>query len=102
MPFIKSLAFKRRAYLVALILLLSIIIPLYSYCAKKKLVYIIIVALFSCQPSSCFKCTKLNIYSFCNVQSVSNAKYIFTVVLFYFPYSLGVNTWWYVVLLALC
>ena len=47
MPFIRSLVFKRRAYTVLLILLFSIIIPLYSYYAEKKLVYIIIVALFN-------------------------------------------------------
>ena len=35
--------------------------PTYSCCVEKKLVYIIIIALFSHQPSSCVKCTKLNI-----------------------------------------
>ena len=51
MPFIRSLVFKRTAYyfkLVAVIFLLSKIIPTYSYCIEKGLVYIIIIALLSC------------------------------------------------------
>ena len=48
MPFIRSLAFKRCAYIVATILLLGEIMPIYSYCAKKKLVYVVIIAPFSC------------------------------------------------------
>ena len=47
MPVIRFLAFERHTHLVILILSLSVIIPLYSYYAKKKLVYIIITALFS-------------------------------------------------------
>ena len=77
MPFIRSLAFKRRAYVVVVILLLGEIMPFYSYCDKKKLVYIIIIAPFSRQPFSYSKCTKLNIYLSCNVRSVSNTKCIF-------------------------
>ena len=76
MPFIRSLVSKRRAYIVAVILLLSEIIPSYSYCEEKKLVYIIIITPFSRQPSFCVKCTKLNIYLSCNIKSVSNVKYI--------------------------
>ena len=75
MPPIRSLASERRAYIVAVILLLGEIIPSYSHCKEKKLVYIIIIALFSYQPSFCIKCTKLNICLSCNVKSVSNAKY---------------------------
>ena len=70
MPPIKSSVSEHSIYyfkLVALILLLSEIMPTCSCCAEKKLIYITIIALFSCQPSSCFKCTKLNIYSFYNV-----------------------------------
>ena len=48
MPPIKSLASKRRTYIIAVILLLGKIIPSYSCCDEKKLVYIIIIALFSC------------------------------------------------------
>ena len=47
MPPIRSLASKYRAYIVSVILLLGEIIPIYSRYAEKKLVYIIIVALFS-------------------------------------------------------
>ena len=47
MLFIKSLVFKYYAYKVALILLLGVIMPMCSYCAKKKLVYIIIAAFFN-------------------------------------------------------
>ena len=76
MPPIRSLVSKRCAYIVLVILSLGEIMPIYSRCAKKKLVYIIIIALFSHQPSSYIKCTKLNIYLSCNVRSVSNAKYL--------------------------
>ena len=75
MPFIRSSAFKRHAYIVAVILLLSEIIPSCSHCEEKKLVYITIVAPFSHQPSSCVECTKLNMYLSCNVRSVSNTEY---------------------------
>ena len=47
MLFIRFLAFEYYTYIVALILSLSVIIPIYFYYAKKKLVYIIITALFS-------------------------------------------------------
>jgi hypothetical protein len=47
MPFIRFLAFKRRAYIVVLILLLGEIMPTCSCCAVKGLIYIIIVAPFS-------------------------------------------------------
>ena len=76
MPFIKSLASKRRAYTVAIIFSLGEIMPSCSCCKEKKLVYIIIIALFSRQPSSCVKCTKLNMHLSCNIKSMSNAEYI--------------------------
>ena len=76
MPPIRSLASKHRAYIVAVILLLSEIIPIYSCCIEKKLVYIIIIALFSRQSSFYIKCTKLNIRLSCNIRSVSNTKYL--------------------------
>ena len=76
MPFIRSSASKRHAYIVVTILLLGEIMFIYSYCAKKKLVCVIIITLFSCQPSSCIKCTKSNIRLSCNIKSVSNAKYL--------------------------
>ena len=76
MPFIRFLVFKRRACIVAIILLLGEIMPFCSRYKEKKLVYIVIIALFNHQPSSCVECTKLNIYLSCNIKSVSNAKYV--------------------------
>ena len=81
MPFIKSLVSECHAYIVILILLLGVIMPIYSYYIKKKLVYITIAAPFSHQPSSYSKYTKLNIYWFYNVRSVFNTKYIFFIYL---------------------
>ena len=77
MPFVRSLVFKYTAYcfkLVAVILLLSKIIPTYSCYAEKGLVYIIIIAFLSCQPSFYTKCTKLNMRLSCNIRLVSNVK----------------------------
>ena len=54
----------------------EIIYP-YSYYMKKGLIYITIIASFSCQPSSYSKCIKANTYSLCNVYLVSTNKYIF-------------------------
>ena len=76
MPLIRFLVSKYRTYIVLVILLLSEIMPTYSYYIKKKLVYIIIIALFSHQPSSYIKCIKLNIYSSYNVKLVFNTKYL--------------------------
>ena len=81
MPAIRSLASECYAYIVLLILSLSIIMPLCSYYAEKKLVYIIIAASSSRQSSSCSKCIKLNIYSSYNIKSVSNTKYTFFIYL---------------------
>ena len=76
MPPIRFLVSKRHARTIAVILLLSKIMPSYSHYKEKKLVYIIIMALFNRQPSSYIKCTKLNMYSSYNVRSVSDAKYL--------------------------
>ena len=62
MPPIRSLAFKRTTYyfkLVAVILLLSKIIPTYSHYIEKGLVYIIIIALLGRQSSFYIKYTFL-------------------------------------------
>ena len=67
MPFIRSLVSKYHTYIVTLILLLSVIMPIYSCYIEKKLIYIIIIAPFSHQPLSYFKCIKLNIYLTYNV-----------------------------------
>jgi hypothetical protein len=76
MPPIRSLASARHAYTVAVILLLSEIMPSCSRCKEKKLVYVIIITPSGCQPFFYIKYTKLNIYLSCNVKSVSNAKYL--------------------------
>ena len=47
MSFIKSLVSECCIYTVTLILLLGVVIPTYSYYTEKKLVYIVIIALFS-------------------------------------------------------
>ena len=74
MPPIRFLASKHRAYIVAIILLLSKIMPTYSYCVLKGLVYIAIIAPLSHQPSSYTEYTKLNIHLSCNIRLVSNAE----------------------------
>ena len=76
MPFIKSLASKRRAYIVAVIFSLSEIMPIYSRYVLKGLVCIIIIALLGCQPSSCTKYIKLNMCLSCDIKLVSNAEYV--------------------------
>ena len=48
MPFIKSLVSEYYTYIVALILLFSVIMPIYSYYTKKKLICVIITAFFNC------------------------------------------------------
>ena len=71
---IRSSASACCAKLVAVILLLSEIIPSCSHYVEKKLVCVIIIAPFGCQPSSYIKYTKFNIYSSCNIRSVSDNK----------------------------
>ena len=48
MPFIRSLVSKRYAYVIVVILSISKIMPSCSCCEEKKLVYVIIIAPFSC------------------------------------------------------
>ena len=79
MPPVRSLTSERHALLVASISLDGEIISPCSYYAKKGLIYIIIAAPFSHQPSSCFEYTKVNMHSFYNVRLVSTNKYIFSV-----------------------
>ena len=43
MPLVRFLIFKYRAYVVAVILLLSEIMPTYSCCVLKGLVYVVII-----------------------------------------------------------
>ena len=77
MPFVRSLASKRCARVIAVIFLLGEIMPTYSYCVLKGLVYIAIIASLGYQPSSYTKCIKLNMRSSCNIRLVFNAKYAF-------------------------
>ena len=77
MPFIRSLASIHYVLLAASISLDSEIMSPCSYYTKKGLVYIIIIAPFSRQPSSCFKCIKANTRSLCDVRLVSTNKYTF-------------------------
>jgi hypothetical protein len=86
MPSVRFLIFKylaHRSKLVVVILLFNKIIPTYSCCMKKGLVYITIVALFGCQPSSCFKYIKLNMHLSYNIYFISNTKCIYLVIHFY-------------------
>ena len=87
MPFIRSLVSKHLTYyfkLVAVILLLGKIMPTYSRYTEKGLVYIIIITLFSCQPSSYIEYIKSNIYLSCDIKLVFNTKYIFLTRLYIF------------------
>ena len=77
MPPIRFLASVRRVLLAASISLNSEIMSPCSYYTKKGLVYIIITAPFGCQPSSCFKCTKANTCSLCDMRLVFTNEYIF-------------------------
>ena len=79
MSFIRSLASKRRTYVVAVILSFGEIMPTYSCCVSKGLVYIVIIAPLGHQPSSCTKYTKLNMRSSYNIRSMSNAKYTYLI-----------------------
>ena len=76
MPPIRSSVFKRCIYIIAVILLLSEIIPSCSYYKEKKLAYIIIITPFSCQPSFYIKCIKSNIRLSYNIKLISDAKYL--------------------------
>jgi len=69
---------QHYARMVALILSLSKVILLYSYCAKEGLVYVTIAAPSSRQPSFYSKCTQLNIRLSYDVRSISNIEYIYT------------------------
>ena len=77
MPFIRSLASVRYVLLATSISLNSEIMSPYSYYTKKGLVYITIIAFFSCQPSSYSKCIKANTCSLCDMRLVFTNKYTF-------------------------
>ena len=87
MPPVRSLASKYYTYVIAVIISLSKIMPSYSYCKEKKLVYIAIAAPSSHQPFFCIKYTKSNMRLSCNIKLVSDAEYIF--IFLYNIYSLS-------------
>ena len=76
MPPIRSSASRRYNKLITFIISISKVIPSYSYYIKKGLVYIIIMAPFSRQPSSYTKYTKANMRSSYDIYSISNTKYM--------------------------
>jgi len=62
---------------ITIVLLLGkVILSPYSRYIKEGLVYITLASPLSWQPSFYLECTKVNIYLFYNVRSISNAKYI--------------------------
>ena len=75
MSLIRSLASKRRARVVTVILLLGKIMPTYSRYVLKGLVCVAIIALLGHQPFFYAKYTKLNMRLFCDIKLVSNTKY---------------------------
>ena len=75
MPAVKSLTFKCYTLLILIIILLGKIMPSCSRYAEKKLLYIIIAAPSSRQPSSYFKCTKVNMQLSYNIHSMFNIEY---------------------------
>ena len=77
MPLIRFLVSRRYAYIVAIILLFSKIMPTYSRYVLKGLVYIAIIALLGRQPFFYAKYTKLNMRLSCDVRLISNAKYTY-------------------------
>ena len=84
MPPIRSSTSKRRTRIIAVILLLSKIMPTYSRYVLKELICIIITALFSRQLSSYAKytnptCDRLAMFARCLLLSV----YILCVLAFY-------------------
>ena len=93
MPLIRFSASAYCTLLTTSISLNSKIINPCSYYVKKKLVYIIIIALSNCQPSSYFKYTKANIYFLYNMCLMSINKCIFFIFgcLVTLPHPLGIN-----------
>ena len=79
MPLVKSLASKRRAYIVTIILLFSEIMSTYSRYVLKGLVCVAIIAPLGRQPFFYIKYTKLNIRLSCNIRLVFNAECAFLI-----------------------
>ena len=79
MSSIRSSASERCVYIVAMIFSFGEIMPTYSRCVLKGLVYITIIAPLGCQPFFYTKCTKLNMRLSCNVKLVFNTKCTFLI-----------------------
>jgi len=78
--FLSSIA--RYARTIAIVLSLGeIMLSLCSRYAKEGLVYIALASPLSWQPSSYLECTKANIYSSCNVRSISDAECAYPITL---------------------
>ena len=75
--FIRFIASEHHTYIIAVILSLGEIMPIYSRYVLKELVCVIIITPFNYQPSSYSKYIKLNMYLSCNIKLVSNIKYIY-------------------------
>ena len=86
MPPIRFFTSKRYTLLTASISFNREIISPYSRYTKKGLVYIIIIFLFSHQPSSYFKYTKANTRSLYNVRLVPFNKYKLLYYMCYYIY----------------
>ena len=86
MPPIRSFTFERCTLLTASISFNKEIISPYSCYIKKGLVYVIIIFLFSYQPSSYFKCTKANTRLLCDIRLVPFNKYRFLHCIYYCTY----------------
>ena len=78
MPLVRSLISKRCTKLVSIIISFGEIMPSYLCCVKRKLLYVVIAALFSYQPSFYTKCTWANMRAFYNIYLVFNIKYVFS------------------------
>ena len=73
---------QRYTRTITLILSLGKIMPsLYSRCVQEGLIYITLASPLSRQPSSYLECTKSNIQLSCDIRSISNAKYIYSITL---------------------
>ena len=78
-PLVRSSVSKRHTYIVAMILLLSKIMPTCFCYVLKGLVYIAIIASLGRQPFFYIKYTKLNIRSSYDIRLVFNAKCAFLI-----------------------
>jgi len=102
MPLIRSSASDHYNWLITTILSLSKVMPSCSHCVEKALMCVVIASLTRRQPSSCIECMWVNMQSSCNVQSVSDAKYVSYISChcLCLPHSGGGNTQCCVALLA--